>query len=149
MNECCVGFTNHQQPPRRVEDRAMGGDGSPVCSVGGGGSRRMECMRVGYINVNGMTDEYQRKDVVESFKRERLDILGVGETYMKGKGMMDCGSKNESKTLEGIEGGVVCKDGGEGKMCIAGVVEGMERSTKRLWMERFKNMVDDRKDKVY
>ncbi len=48
----------------------MGGDGSPVCPVEGGGRKRrmMECMRVECVNVNGMTDACKRREVVECFR---------------------------------------------------------------------------------
>ncbi|MCP5003018.1 MAG: hypothetical protein GY941_03575 [Planctomycetes bacterium] len=67
----------------------------------------MECMRVGCVNVNGMTDACKRREVVECFKSGSLDVLGVGETHMKGKGMFECGSECENMTWEGMKGGVV------------------------------------------
>ena len=62
-------------------------------------------MRVGCINVNGMTEEGKRRELVECFKRGRLDVLGVGETHMKGNGTTDCGMESECKTWEGMEEG--------------------------------------------
>lgn len=40
------------------------------------------CLRVASININGISVVEKRKEEVEIFKRGRLDVLGIQETYL-------------------------------------------------------------------
>ena len=64
-------------------------------------------MRVAAFNTNGMQDQNKRRELVESFKKGRIDVLGVGETHMRGQGSGEYGRGNECKIWEGMDGGVV------------------------------------------
>ena len=64
-------------------------------------------MRVAAVNINGMQDQNKRRELVESFKKGRIDVLGVGETHMRGQGSGEYGRGNECKIWEGMDGGVV------------------------------------------
>jgi len=66
-----------------------------------------ERMRMAAFNVNGMQGEIKRRELVESFKKGKIDVLGVGETHMRGQGIGVYGSGNECKIWDGMEGGVV------------------------------------------
>ena len=57
-------------------------------------------MRVAAFNTNGMQDQNKRRELVESFKKGRIDVLGVGETHMHGQ----YGRGNECKIWEGMDG---------------------------------------------
>ena len=41
-------------------------------------------MRIVAVNVNGMNDWYKRKEVLESAKKVCIDVLGIGETHLRG-----------------------------------------------------------------
>ena len=52
--------------------RKKGGRGEKIC--------------IGSINVNGLNEERKRREVVEEFNESGLDVLGVQETHLLGKG---------------------------------------------------------------
>ena len=54
-------------------------------------------MRVAAFNVNGMQDQIKRRALVESFKKGRIDVLGVGRRHMHGQGSGENGRGNECK----------------------------------------------------
>ncbi len=68
--------------------------------------RGREVLRVASLNVNGMSVESKRKEVMESAKKGRLDVIGLQEMHMKGCGVVECLGRNERRIWEGMEGGV-------------------------------------------
>ena len=65
----------------------------------------MNEVRMACINENELQDECKRKNMVIEWKEGRLDVLGVGETHIIGKGVVN-GCVNEG-LWEGMEGMVI------------------------------------------
>ena len=80
---------------------AMGGERAPPRPKG------ERALRVASYNVNGMSVECKRKEVLADMRKGKLDVLGVQETHMKGCGVMDCMEGSECELWEGMKGGVV------------------------------------------
>jgi len=62
-----------------------------------------ECMRLVSFNANGISDEGKRQVLIENFVNGRVDVLGVSETHVRGRGMSD----GAGGMWEGVPGGVV------------------------------------------
>ncbi len=60
-----------------------------------------EMLRVASFNVNGMSAESKRKEVVEGVRKGRLDVIGVQETHMKGCGVREGLGVNECEIWKG------------------------------------------------
>ena len=64
-------------------------------------------VRIASINVNGINDWCKRREVIESAKEGCIDVLGIGETHLRGCGEWVGGRDGRTSIWEGVEGGVV------------------------------------------
>ena len=46
--------------------------------------RERACLRVGSVIVNGLNALGRRRELVENFRRVRLDVMRIQETHTKG-----------------------------------------------------------------
>ena len=106
-------------------------------------------MRIAAVNVNGINDWYKRREVIESAKKGCIDVLGVGETHIRGCGEWVHGRDGNSSVWEGVEGGVVwtgisegCKEKArEGcalilsKRIMDGVSESGSKGSRIVWVK--------------
>lgn len=49
-------------------------------------------MRVVHVNMNGLNEDWKRRDVIEAFGKGKVDILGIGETHLQGCGATEYGN---------------------------------------------------------
>lgn len=83
----------------------------------------MKCQRVVYFNASDLGEGEKRIQVVGSFRRGKLDVLGVQESYLRGCRLTECMRGNECDVWEGINRGVlwngmvVGSKGRERKLC--------------------------------
>ena len=69
------------------------------------------------FNVNGMNEEYKREGLMREMTEGRIDVCGVSETHLVGKGVWKEG-ENEERLWKGWKGWVAwsgLKEGYKGK----------------------------------
>ena len=64
-------------------------------------------LRVACFNANEMKDERKRREIIDRCMKGRVDVLGLGETHLKGQGMCECKRGEGGGLWEGMEGGAV------------------------------------------
>lgn len=69
-------------------------------------SKGDEQLRVIVLNVNGMTGESKRRELVEKLKSYNLDTLEIGETHTLGHDVCCENGNDECGLCEGMEGEV-------------------------------------------
>ncbi len=78
-------------------------------------SRKKELIRVETLNVSGINAQENRKEVVDMFKRGKINILGMSETHLEECGVTDGRDEDERELWEGLEGGLVWTGIGKGR----------------------------------
>ena len=91
--------------PPPVAPQGVGANRVKRRQKGKGEGRRASEMRVGCVNMNGLNDECKRMNMINEWMNGRLDVLGVSETHLRGKGAAE-GSIREG-VWRGVEGMVV------------------------------------------
>ena len=110
---------------------------------------RKKELRIAAINVNGINDWVKRREVLENAKKGCIDVLGIGETHLRGCGEWVYGRDGSSSLWEGVEGGVVWTGISEGckgraregcalvfsKRIMDGVSESGSRGSRIVWVK--------------
>ena len=103
-------------PPRGGSNKRLQNGGKVRNKIKIRREKKKYCIKVGSYNVNGVNDVCKRRELVEWFNGSGMEVLGVQETHVIGRGVD--GTESE---WEGLNGWA----------CWSGMNEG-ERGRKRM-----------------